>query len=69
MKAKLHYVFSLAIFLITFSTIGQNSSWQKIETPKQIDKLERLNLDKSKVEFYTLDVASFKKETSQTTLK
>ncbi len=32
MKAKLHYVFTITIFLITFSTIGQNIFFEKLST-------------------------------------
>ena len=50
MKAKLHYVFTLTIFLIAFSAISQNS-WKKIETPKNPELITKLKLDKSKVDF------------------
>ena len=32
MKAKLRYVFSIAMFLTAFSAIAQNSSWLKLES-------------------------------------
>ena len=68
MKAKLHYVFTLTIFLIAFSAIGQNS-WKKIETPKSPELITKLKLDKSKVAFFELELASFNKNISKASLR
>ena len=68
MKAKLHYVFTLTIFLIAFSAIGQNS-WKKTETPKNPELITKLKLDKSKVGFFELELASFNKMISKASLR
>jgi subtilisin-like proprotein convertase family protein len=59
MKAKLHYVFAIAIFLIAFSVIGQNSSWKPLETPTFTEAISKLKLNKSKVDFFELDIVTF----------
>jgi subtilisin-like proprotein convertase family protein len=59
MRAKLHYVFPIAIFLITFSAIGQNSSWRRIETPKFTEDISKLKIDRNKVDFFELDIIAF----------
>lgn len=55
MRAKLHYVFSLTMFLFVFSVAAQNSSWRKIESIKNTEKLSKLNLIKNKSLFFELD--------------
>ncbi len=68
MKAKLHYVFTLTIFLIAFSAFGQKS-WKKIESPKNPELITKLKLDKSKVAFFELEITSFKENLSRANLK
>ena len=68
MKAKLHYVFTLTIFLIAFSAIGQNS-WKKTEAPKKPELITKLKLDKSKVAFFELELPSFNKKISKASLR
>ncbi|WP_372756970.1 reprolysin-like metallopeptidase [Mariniflexile sp.] len=60
MKAKLHYVFSIAMFLIVFSVTSQNSYWRKNESVKDTKALSKLNLEKNKTHSFELDMASFK---------
>lgn len=60
MKAKLHYVFSIAMFLAVFSVFSQNSSWKKIENFKDVDALSKLNLDNGNIHHFELDETSFK---------
>ena len=67
MKAKLHYVLSITIFLIVFSAFGQNSLWEKIENSKDSKKVSEFRLDKNKVAFFNLDITSFKEKTASTT--
>lgn len=69
MKAKLHYVFSFAIFLLAFSGIGQNSSWKKIENSKKPELVTNLRLNKNKVNFYELDMPVLKNKVSLATIK
>ena len=69
MKAKLHYVFSFAIFLMAFSVMGQNSSWKKIETSKKPELVTNLGLNKDKVNFYELDMVVLKNKVSLASLK
>ncbi|MDO7173464.1 reprolysin-like metallopeptidase [Mariniflexile sp. AS56] len=58
MKAKLHYVLSIAIFLSIFSVSSQNSSWKKIESSKNSDIISKLHLDEKKVLNFELNTAS-----------
>ena len=60
MKAKLHYVFPLAIFLISFSAFTQNLSWKEIKNNIEPKTLSNLNLDKSKVRVFEINTASLK---------
>ncbi|MFD0990352.1 reprolysin-like metallopeptidase [Mariniflexile jejuense] len=66
MKAKLHYVLSIAMFLAIFSATSQNSSWKKIEGIKDSEELSKLHLDKSKAHGFELDIASLKTALSAT---
>ncbi|WP_308993709.1 reprolysin-like metallopeptidase [Mariniflexile litorale] len=61
MKAKLHYVLSIAMFLAIFSVSSQNSSWNKKQTIKNSKIISKLNLDKSKVHVFELNTVSLKK--------
>ncbi len=69
MKAKLHYVFSLAIFLIAFSTFGQNSSWKEIRNNIENKTLSKLNLDKSKTHMFEINMTSLKQTVSTAKLR
>ena len=69
MKAKLHYVLSITIFLTVFSALGQNSSWKKIEKTKHTEILSKLHLDKNKVHLFELDMASLKQHISSAKLR
>ncbi|MEN3323614.1 M12 family metallo-peptidase [Mariniflexile soesokkakense] len=60
MKAKLHYVFSIAMFLAIFSVSSQNSSWKKMETIKDSKIISNLNLDKNKIHVFELNIVSLK---------
>lgn len=60
MKAKLHYVFPLAIFLISFSAFTQNLSWKEIKNNIEPKTLSNLNLGKSKVRVFEINTASLK---------
>ncbi len=69
MKAKLHYVFSIAMILSIFSVFAQNPSWKKLESIKDTKSVSKLNLDASKVQAFELNMASFKASLSSATLK
>jgi len=56
MKAKLHYVLSIAMFLLVFSTYGQNLPWKKTESIKYTKHLDRFNLKVNDVITYELDI-------------
>ncbi|CAH8282237.1 putative secreted protein (Por secretion system target) [Mariniflexile fucanivorans] len=60
MKAKLHYVLSIAMLLVIFSASAQNSSWKKSETLKDSKIISKLNLDKKKVHVFELNTRSLK---------
>ena len=69
MKTKLHYVLSITIFLIVFSTFGQNSSWKKIQRVKNTELLSNLHLDENKVNIFELNIASLKQQVSSAELR
>lgn len=69
MKAKLHYVLSIAMFLSIFSIFAQNSSWKKIESIKDTKIVSKLNLDKAKVHVFELNRDLFKQSLSSVSLK
>ena len=60
MKAKLHYVLSMTIFLFIFSVHSQNSSWEKVETLKDSKIISKLNLNKNKFHVFKLNTVSLK---------
>lgn len=55
MKTKLHYVFSISIFLIVFSLQAQNSLWQATKRVAVSKTVSNLNLDASKVDYMVLN--------------
>ena len=69
MSTKLHYVFSITMLLFVFSGVAQNSSWKKVESVKNSEKLSRFHLDKNKVHLFELDITSFKKSAASATLR
>ncbi|WP_111308890.1 zinc-dependent metalloprotease [Confluentibacter sediminis] len=69
MKAKLHYVFSIAMFLFVFSAIAQNSSWKKLQSIKNSDKISKYQLNKNEVDFFELDAISLKKNIVNASLR
>jgi subtilisin-like proprotein convertase family protein len=69
MKAKLHYVFSIAMFLFAFSVIAQNSSWKKLQTVKDSEKISKYHLNKNTVEFFELNAVSLKKSMENASLR
>ncbi|TYA74398.1 reprolysin-like metallopeptidase [Seonamhaeicola marinus] len=69
MKAKLRYVFSIAMFLTAFSAIAQNSSWEKLRSVTNTESLSKLEIPESKVHFFSLDKVTFNKNTSKATLR
>lgn len=69
MKAKLHYVLSIAIFLFVFSVFAQNSSWKKIESTKDTKIVSKLNLDKNKIHVFELNTISLQKSLSPVFLR
>ncbi len=68
MKAKLHYVFTLTIFLIVFSAIGQNS-WKRIEVTEYSELITKLKLDRNKVTVFEFEKESFNKNVSKANLR
>ncbi|PKQ45905.1 zinc-dependent metalloprotease [Confluentibacter flavum] len=60
MKAKLHYVFSIAMFLFAFSVIAQNSSWKKLQNVKDSEKISKYHLNENRVEYFELNDVSLK---------
>ncbi|WP_299548518.1 reprolysin-like metallopeptidase [Seonamhaeicola sp.] len=69
MKTKLHYVFSIAMLLVTFSSIAQNSSWKKIETVENFERISKFEIDQNKVHLFKLDKALFKRHTASVALR
>ena len=64
MKANLHHVFAIAMFLLMFSASSQNSSWEKVETLKNSKIISKLNLNKNNVHLFKLNANSFKESLS-----
>ncbi|WP_298237384.1 reprolysin-like metallopeptidase [uncultured Algibacter sp.] len=69
MKAKLHYVFSIAIFLIIFSGNAQNSSWEKLQKAKISKNISKLEVDAANAHFFKLNKFLFKTRISTATLR
>lgn len=69
MKAKLHYVFSIAMFLMAFSAIAQNTSWEKLKTIENSESLLNFEIDKSSAIFFKLNSNLFKKQTAKAPLR
>ncbi|WP_445736395.1 reprolysin-like metallopeptidase [Mariniflexile sp.] len=69
MKAKLHYVLSMALFLFVFSVSAQDSSWKKMESIKDTQIVSKLNLEKSKIHVFKLNTASLKESLSSASLR
>ncbi|MGE5944015.1 MAG: reprolysin-like metallopeptidase [Flavobacteriales bacterium] len=65
MKAKLHYVFSIAMFLFGFSVVAQNSSWKKLQSIKNSEKITKYNLNSNSVTFFELNTVSLKQTLTQ----
>ncbi|WP_100613569.1 zinc-dependent metalloprotease [Confluentibacter citreus] len=60
MKAKLHYVFSIAMFLFGFSVIAQNSSWKKLQNVKNPEKISKYHLNENRVGYFELNAVLLK---------
>jgi subtilisin-like proprotein convertase family protein len=69
MKAKLHFVLSITMFLLVFSVNAQHSSWKKVESIQNSEKLTKLHLNKNKVHFYELHMPSLKQAIASAPLK
>lgn len=69
MKAKLHYVLSLTIVLITFSSFAQQSFFKKVENIKNNEALEKYHINKNKSYFFELDINSFKNDLDRASYK
>ena len=69
MNAKLHYVFSIAMLLIVFSSAAQNSSWKKLESIENSENISKLQINKNKAHLFKLDNALFKKNTASVSLR
>lgn len=64
MKTKLHYVLSTTMLLVVFSSFAQKSFWKKIEKIQNTDKIQQLDLDKTKTRFYELDTHGLTQKTA-----
>ncbi|MFI0428754.1 reprolysin-like metallopeptidase [Mariniflexile sp. HMF6888] len=64
MKAKLHYVLSIAMFLFIFSVSSQNSSWEKVETIKDSKIISKFHLNKNSVHAFKLHSNSLQESLS-----
>ncbi len=69
MKTKLHYVFSITMFLMVFSGIAQNSPWKKTENMGDLETLTKYSLNKNTTHFFELDITTFKKSTTPAIIK
>ncbi len=69
MKAKLHFVLSIAMFLFVFSAFAQNSTWKKIENGIGSKKISKLHLENSNVHLFELNSELLKKDIKATPLR
>ncbi len=69
LKAKLHYVLSIAMSLCVFSVFSQQVSWKKLEKASFSKAVTRLHIDVSKAHFYTLDLPNLKQQLAKTNFK
>ncbi|TWO32268.1 T9SS type A sorting domain-containing protein [Seonamhaeicola sediminis] len=69
MKTKLHYVFSIAMFLMAFSTNAQNTTWEKLKTIENDKSLSKFEINKSSASFFKLNSNLFKKQTEKAPLR
>ncbi|WOD45100.1 reprolysin-like metallopeptidase [Hwangdonia lutea] len=69
MKAKLHYVLSIAILLFIFSATAQNTIWEKIEHIENSENLSKLNLNSDNVHLFKLNASLLGQEISSTPLR
>ena len=66
MIAKLHYVFSIAMFLFVFSVSAQNSGWKKIENEKDSKKISsKFQLNSNKFQLFELNMPTLKQSLSK----
>lgn len=66
MKAKLHYVFSIAMFLFGFSMNAQDSPWKKLQSVNNSEKISTYQLNRSKVTYFELNTYTLKKNLQNT---
>lgn len=69
MRAKLRYVFSIAMFLFAFSTNAQHSLFKKVDNIKHTEKVSKYHLNKESVSFFELDINLLKKNIEKTPLR
>ncbi len=69
MKTTLHYVLSIALFLITFSNIAQNRCWEKIERIPTQKSLSKLKLDIATVHLFKLNAKILDQDIQATPLR
>ncbi|WP_248724343.1 reprolysin-like metallopeptidase [Seonamhaeicola sp. ML3] len=59
MKAKLRYVFSIAMFLTAFSAISQNTPWQKLNALDESEIFSKLDINEEEVSFFQFNNTEF----------
>lgn len=69
MKAKLRYVFSIAMLLTAFSSLGQNSPWEKLTSVENSESLSKLEITKSKAHYFKIDRNTFEQKASKAILR
>jgi hypothetical protein len=69
MKTKLHYVLIIAMIFFTFSSMAQNSMWNRIENTKDEKVIKRLNLNLANTQTFLLNKSEFDNITTSTTLR
>ncbi len=69
MKAKLHYVFTLAIVLIGFSMFGQKSNWNKSTSNGSLNAISINDLDAKYYSIFQLDFQTFKNSLANAPLR
>lgn len=69
MKAKLHFVFSIATFLLTFSALAQNSYWERLNDLTISNRLGKHNIHQGKVHYFVLNQSSFHADVKKASLR
>ena len=69
MKTNLRYVFSITMFFLSFSVIGQSDYWRLSATSIQPDNINLQNMERGGYKLFTLDENIFKERLQATPIR